>query len=579
MAPGYLAFAAILASAVLPLACGQTQGDSVTTTDYIVVGGGPAGFVVAERLTRNPRVNVVLLEAGPDLDSDVNVNTPAKFPLNTKGAWLYRVQPDENLGGLTPDLGQGQALGGGTAIHAQIYCRGAASVFDEWAAKSGNKGLAWESILNSFGATTTWQDEAGIDYAQPINATAFGRGPLAVSRQRKLTPLDQPFVSKLAAELHLNEIDFVSGGGIGVSQGVNTIRAANRTRSYGYNAFGYLANTRPNFRLRTGAWVSAIVVANRTAVGVTYNDTATNTLRTIAAKEVIVSAGAVNSPQLLMLSGIGPAARLRELGIPVVQDLPQVGQNLVDHHLAVLQYQASPEQPTLWQYQFNATVRTEADRLYASSRGDGLLGRQWGDAYGAVRVPDSVFAGTGSTWYSRLPADRPHLVYEYISAGLLPNAGNVSAVSAWVGLVQPEGKGNITLASRDYRDAPLIRANYWGTAADRAAVLYGYKQLRSILQSAELKPLLPTELFPGPNVTTDADIWAAIQESSRSWHHPVGTLALGTVLNADWRVKGVKGLRVVGSAAAPYIPTCPIQASVYAIAHRAALDIAAADGI
>lgn len=503
---------------------------------------------------------------------------PARLVYNEEGIDLLLVEPDPNLGGRTPDLGQGRALGGGSAINAMIYCRGSASVFDEWAEVSGNDGLAWESMFEAFKATTSYKDEASITYKQAVNTSSFGDGPLIVSRQREEFALDQPLFNAMQATLDVPEIDFASGEGIGVSQGLNTIRASNRTRSYAYNAFGYIANTRKNFKLLPNAVVAKIGFTGMKADRVTYNNTLLNTTTTIHAKEIIVAAGAVRSPQLLMLSGVGPAALLSELGIPVVKDVPEIGQNLVDHHNALVQFSAVPQELTQWQYENNATVRAEADAEYAHN-GDGILGTQWGDVVSAARLPDEAFEGVDASWFTNLPADRPHVAYEYINSGdLTPGTSNVSSVSAWVSLVQPEARGNITLTSASYLDPPAIFANYYGSPADRAAALYGYKQLRAIMNSENLKPLLPQELFPGPNVTSDEGLWAAIQATARSWHHPVGTVALGTVLGADWRVKGLQGLRVVGSPAIPYISTCPIQSTVYAIGYRAAVDIVAADG-
>ncbi|KFA54262.1 hypothetical protein S40293_07815 [Stachybotrys chartarum IBT 40293] len=573
--PG-IALATTLLSSLAVAAPPGGEAHPPSTYDYVIVGGGPAGFVVAEYLSRNPRVSVTLFEAGPSLDTDPNIYTPGRFPLNTAGAWPFFVEPDANLGGRRPDLFQGAALGGGSAINAMIYCRGSASVFDEWAELSGNNGLAWDLLLESFRATSSWQDEASIDYTQPVNASVFGNGPLAVSRQRRLFAADLPLKEALQNELDVEEIDFASGGGIGVSLGINAIRASNRTRSYAYNTFGHLANTRRNFRLRANAWVSTIGFTGRRADRVTYNDTLTGTIHTIRAREIIVAAGAVKSPQLLLLSGVGPARQLEQLGIRVVRDIPEVGQNLIDHHNALVQFEAGPEQLTLWQYQFNATFQAQANAQYARN-GGGPLGAQWGDVFATARLPAEAFEGVDSSFFANLPADRPHVAYEYISVGIGASGPNVSSVSAWVSVVQPESAGNLTLASANYLDAPRIHANYYGTPADRAAILYGYKQLRSIANSNTLRPVILQETFPGPDATSDEDIWAAIQQTSRSWHHPVGTTAIGTVLDANWRVKGLQGLRVVGSPAIPYISTCPIMSTVYAVGHRAAVDIALAD--
>ncbi|KAH7303305.1 choline dehydrogenase [Stachybotrys elegans] len=558
---------------------GASPGVPNTTrrADYVIVGAGPAGFVVAEYLTRDPSLKVVLLEAGPDGDTDPLLTTPADFINTGEYMWPYSAQPDPNLGGQTPNIVQGRALGGGSACNAMLYCRGSASVFDEWAQISGNEGLRWSSMLDAFKATTHWQDGVDIDYVQPINTSMVGHGPLEITRQRELLTLDKPFADMLQSTLNLTQIDFLSGQGIGVTQGLESIRASNSTRHYAYNTFGYLATQRLNFELHHDAWVMNVGFTGETADRVTYNDTLTGTVHTVEAKEIIISAGAINSPQLLMLSGVGPANELRAHGIPVVKDVPQVGQNLVNHHYAVVQYEAKSSVDTYWQVFDNGTSEAIETAMYHAN-GDGFLGSIIGDVSGAFRLPDSVFDGMG-TFYKDLPADRPHIIFQYFAGAFLPGP-NVSTVSAFAAVVQPESTGNITLASASYRDAPLIYANYWGSPADKAAVVYGYKQLRAIFRSPEIfGQYLTRELNPGDDVVTDEQLWAAIQETSNSWHHPVGTVALGTVLDANWRVKGLKGLRVIGSAAAPKITTCAPQGTIYAMGHRAALDIAAADGV
>ena len=457
------------------------------------------------------------------------------------------------------------------------YCRGSASVFDEWAEITGNQGLGWESMLDAFRATTHWQDAPSAQYVQPLNTSAFGDGPLEVTRQREQLTFDQPFANKMASTFELPNIDFVSGGGIGVTQSVESILASNETRSYAYNTFGDLANNRPNFDLHHDAWVSKIGFTGTTADSVTYNDTTTGTIHTLQASEVVVTAGTINSPQLLMLSGVGPAQQLEELGIDVVKDISDVGQNLMDHHYAVVQYEAAQDVDSYWQLTENTTRAAIEDERYAIN-GDGLLGTIVGDVLGAYRLPDDVFEGTGD-FQTNLPADRPHVAYYQFAGPFLDNSPNISIISAFAAAVQPESSGNVSLASASYLDAPLINSNYWGAASDRAAIMAGYRGLRDLFHSAELSPYTTQELFPGDEVSNDneADLWAAIQEASRSWHHPVGTTALGTVLDANWRVKGLKGLRVVGASSAPTIPTCPIQAAVYAMSYRAALDIADAD--
>lgn len=491
--------------------------------------------------------------------------------------WQYNSAPDPGLGGIAPELWQGRALGGGAAVNGMGYCRGASSVFDEWAELSGNDGLSWESMFDAFKATTHFQEDVHPEDQTPVNKTSFGNGPLEITTQRFQLGFDRPYVDKLSSALGLEEIDFCSGYGIGIAEQVDAIRADNRTRSYAWNTFGWLAVTRPNFEVRHDAWVSKIIFEDKTAVGVTYTDTLTNTTLSLSGREIVVAAGAIGSPHLLMLSGVGPADQLEAAGVEVVHDSPQVGQNLMDHHYARLVYETIPEMGTAWQWQNNASVSEESERQYEAT-GDGLLGVPDGNVFGALRLPDSVFEGLG-TYHTSLNADRPHFIYEYSTAPLQVSLANYSTITPFAALVQPEARGNVTLASADYRIQPTINSAYWATPADKAAMIYAYKDFRALMTSPELSPWLPVELYPGANVTSDEDIWTAIQESSGSFHHPMGTVAIGTVLDENWRVRGVDGLRVVGTPAAPRIITCHTQATAYAMGYRAAMDIAAEDGL
>ena len=561
----------------------STAAPSQKYPHYVIVGAGPSGYVVAEKLTQNAKVHVTMLEAGPDGSTDPLLTTPAKFFYAQEYMWPYNAQPEPNLGGLTPNLWQGRVLGGGTGVHAMLYCRGAASVFDEWAEISGNDGLAWESLREDFKQTTHYRTDRATDYAQVVDEGAFGKaGGLEVTRQQKQVSFDEPFADELKRTLDLDEVDMVSGAGIGVGQGLETIRVSNRTRSYAVNEYGYRMANRPNFNLIHDAWVQRIGFRGRTAHSVTYT-TGDDRQHTIYADEVIVAAGAVNSPQLLMLSGIGPKEKLVELDIPVVADIPAVGANLYDHHYAVMEFRAAQDVETAWQWSENATGAAVAKAQYTTPGGGnsgkdlGPLGRINGDVFAALRLPDSVFEAVNSSHHLKLPKDRPQVIYEYASTPFLQPSPNVSIISGFVAVVQPEGTGHVTLNTSDYRDAPLIYSNYYGSAGDRAAMEYGYKQLREIMRSDALSPFIKDEIFPGKDVTSDEDVWKSIQQGSQSWHHALGTVALGTVLGPDWRIKGLKGIRVVGSPAMPRPPTCAIQAHTYAIAHRAALDIVKAD--
>ena len=487
----------------------------------------------------------------------------------------FNSQPDPNLGGLSPNLWQGRALGGGTAVNAMLYCRGAASVFDEWAQISGNDGLAWKSLLDDFKATSHYTFQPS-EYDQVVNTSVYGDGPLEVSRSSGLTGFDLPFASAIESALRLPQVDLTDGTGIGVDLGLDSIRVSNRTRSYALNTFGYEMANRPNVKLIHNAQVLRIGFLRDIAQNVTYVNNLNHQTNTITAKEIIVSGGAINSPKLLMLSGVGPKDQLSALNIPIVADIPHIGSNLFDHHYSSIEVAVTPNVETVWQWSVNTTGAALAKAEYASNF-SGPLGWNNGDLYAAYRLPDSVFEGVNNTHYTSLPKDRPNIFFEYSTVPFLQPAPNVSIVTAFATVIQPEASGYLKINSTNYQDPPLIFSNYYGSAADKAAIIAGYKQLRSILQSDHLKPVIKSEIFPGVDVTSDAQIWNAIQQSAQSFHHPVGTVALGTVLDSNWRIKGLKGIRVVDSSAIPTLPTCQPQADVYAIAHRATLDIINAD--
>ncbi|KAI0403078.1 choline dehydrogenase [Xylaria palmicola] len=569
------ALARFLPLAILCVA-GALPG-ALAKRDYIVVGGGPAGFVVAEYLSRNPRVTVTLLEAGGDYENNDDVNIPALFPNNADKTWPYYSEPDPNLGGLTPDIAQGFGFGGGSAVNALGYCRGAASVFDEWAKISGNRGLRWSSLLDDFKATAHYTEQPA-DYEQFVNTSVFGDGPLEITRSNFLTGLELPFTSALKSELNLPEVSLVDGTGIGVEWSLQTTRVSNRTRSYARNTFGWDAAKRPNVQLLHNSWVTKIGFRGKTATHVTYINTLTKKTTTLQAREIIVAGGAINSPKLLMQSGVGPKHTLSSLNIPVVADIPEIGRSLWDHHHSYIEFQVTDDIYTTWQILTNNTGAAIAAAEYQANA-SGPLGSNNGQSFGTYRLPDSAFAGVNGTHFLSLPSDRPHVLAEFSVVPFREPTPNVSLATAFVALVQPEGSGYLTINSSDYRDAPVIHSNYYGSAADKAAILHAYKDLRSILSSQFIRPHYVKELWPGADVTTDDQLWAAVQQSASSFHHPMGTIALGTVVGPNWRIKGLKGIRVVDSSTIPRVPTCHPQASVYALAHRAARDIVRDDRI
>lgn len=453
------------------------------------------------------------------------------------------------------------------------YCRGAASVFDEWATISGNDGLAWESLFQDFLEVSHYTDPPTVEYDQYVNLTAYGDGPLEVSRSSGLTGFEGPFSQSVQHELGLRQVDMNDGTGIGIDRGVSSVFAQNRTRSYARSAYMPLLEGRTNVQILYNSWVSNIEFSGNRAVGVTYQSN--DETHTIKATEVIISAGAINTPKLLMLSGVGPKDHLEYLGIPVVTDMPEIGANLQDHALSIIELLVTPEVLTVWQWSMNSTEEVLSDQLYKTNA-SGPLGWVDGFAYATFRIPDSVWEGLDGVHYTTLPEDRPHALIQFTTIPFLPGV-NSSAVTAWASLVQPEASGSVILQSADYRDDPLINSNYYGTKADKAAILWAYKKLRAIMRQDPVRQLITEEFYPGSSVTTDDEIWAAIQNQTYSFRHPVGTVALGSALDSNWRLRGLDGIRVVDSSTFPFPTTCHPQSVLYALANRAAKDILNAD--
>ena len=239
------------------------------------------------------------------------------------------------------------------------YCRGASSVYDEWAEISGNEGLRWESLLEDFKATAHYQP-ASLNYNPSVDRGAYGHGPLEVTAQPFNSHIGLKYAAALQEVLDIDEVDVNDGNGIGVTTGTGTVLSSNRTRHYALPAYGWQMANRPNVDIIPNAMATRINFAGQRATSIDY---AVNGKihHSIAAKEVIVSAGAFNTPKLLMLSGVGPKAHLEDLGIPVVADIPHIGQNLYDHHFSVLEYQVTREVTTAWQLTENATYAAIAE--------------------------------------------------------------------------------------------------------------------------------------------------------------------------------------------------------------------------
>ncbi|KAI0835607.1 GMC oxidoreductase [Hypoxylon sp. FL0890] len=542
--------------------------------DAVIVGGGPAGFVLASRLSENPNFKVLLLENGPDTYTNETITTPryAGELRGTQYSWNFTSIPQATLNGAAPFLHQGNGFGGGTAINYMLYCRGASSVFDEWADLSGLDGLRWENLVNDFEKSTNLFVPSDRNYEQIIG-TKFGNSHVNVSYEStgQRVPIDDSFVNTWVSN-GARDVDLTGGKtGIGMMVGgTYSINAMNATRSYALPAYGFQLAGRPNVQLVHDSRVIKINFEGTKAVGINYVNLSTNKTHTIKSRETIVSAGAVNSPRLLLLSGVGPKGHLEGLGIPVVVDSPEVGLNFFDHHYAVMMFNATPDIVTTKQLEDPALLALFLAEYQANATGP--LSSPGSSSFFTERLSDEVLDsfGVNATFPKSLPKDRPHLLYQYASAGMLPTPENSNPVTAFAALIQPEASGSVRLNSSDWRDEPLLDTNYYGSESDMAIALYGYKRILAMMRSDTMRPVTVNELYPGSNVTSDADVKAAMQQAALSFHHVVGTCSLGKVLDQSFRVKGTQNLRIVDSSAIPRLPTCHLQASVYALSKFAA---------
>lgn len=515
--------------------------------DYIIVGGGPAGCVLANRLSEDASVKVLLLEAG---GSDWNplFHMPAGFAKMTKGvaSWGWETVPQKHLKNRVLRYTQAKVIGGGSSINAQIYTRGNAADYDLWAGEDGCTGWDYRHVLPYF-------KRAEDNQRFNDDFHSYG-GPLGVSMPSAPLPICDAYI-RAGQELGIPYNPDFNGreqAGVGFYQ----LTQRNRRRSSASLAYLATIKGRKNLTVRMNAPVRSIDLEKTRVSGVTLMSG--EALR--ASREVIVSSGAIGSPKLLLQSGIGPADHLKKVGVTVKHDLPGVGENMQDH--------------------LDLFVISECtgDHTY-----DGVakLHRTLGAGlqYILLRsgpVASSLFE-TGGFWYADPNARSPDIQFHLglgsgIEAGVekLKNAG-VTLNSAYL---HPRSRGTVRLASADQAAAPLIDPNYWSDPHDRKMSLEGLKIAREILQQEALKPYVMAERLPGPTVVSDDDLFDYACANAKTDHHPVGTCKMGTdamaVVDLDLKVRGLEGLRVCDSSIMPRVPSCNTNAPTIMVGEKGA---------
>ena len=525
--------------------------------DYIVVGGGTAGCVVAERLSASGRNRVLLLEAGGS-DRRFWVRVPIGYGRtfnNPAVNWMYEAEPDAALGGVRSYWPRGKVLGGSGSINAMVYARGQPADFDDWKAL-GNEGWGWSEVLPHFRAIEDRGGAQANDVSSPtlrVTDVSAQAHPLVRAYIEACTTLGLSFTP---------DFNGAQPEGVGIYQ----INTRNGFRESTATAWLRPALGRPNLQLLLDAQVLRIEFEGRRAIGVQYQR-GNETLSVRAGKGVVLCAGAVNSPQLLQLSGIGPAALLQRLGIPVIHDVGAVGRNLQDH-LGVNYYYRS-RVPTLNNRLYPWWGKLAAGLQYALTR-RGPLSMSVNQGGGFIksdpclRTPDlQLYFNPASYTHTRTRTRR------------LMNPDPFPGFLLSFNSCRPTSRGHIELRSRDPREAPAIHPNYLSTDQDLRDVLAGARLMRRIAAAAPLASVIDHEMAPGPAKTSDAELLQDFRERAGTVFHAVGTCIMGptpgeAVVDPRLRVHGIENLRVIDASIFPTVTSGNTNGPTVMVADKGA---------
>ncbi len=528
--------------------------------DYIVVGAGSAGCVLANRLSADPKTRVLLLEAG-GRDRNPWLHIPVgyfKTMHNPKTDWCYKTEPDPGLNGRSIAWPRGKVLGGCSAINGLLYVRGQKQDYDHWR-QLGNTGWGWDDVLPYF--------KRSEDQERGADAFHGKGGPLAVSNMRIKREICDAYI-RAAVELGIPARDDFNGDdqeGAGYFQ----LTARNGVRCGTATAFLKPIRSRQNLTVVTEALAHRVTLKDGRATGVVYSVGGRQVTAT-ARREVILAAGAISSPHLLELSGIGRGPVMQKIGVPVVRDLPGVGENLQDHLQARAIYRCPRP----------ITLNDEVNVWWRKA----LIGIE----YALFRTGPMSMGASQLAIFART---RPELETPDVQFHIQPLSSDspgeglhkYSAFTASVCQLRPESRGSIVPKSPDPTVYPAIHPNYLATRADQETLVAGMRLSRRLAETKALRPYVAEELRPGPQATTDEDLLQNARDTSATIYHPAGTCKMGrdsdptAVLDPRLRVRGVGGLRVVDCSAMPTLTSGNTNAPVIMMAEKAS-DMILEDG-
>ncbi|KAI1361626.1 putative choline dehydrogenase [Xylaria arbuscula] len=593
-----LGFVALMLASSLASAACVSDPTYEAEYDYVIVGGGIGGSVTASRLTEDPSVSVALIEAGTWYEKvagnesmvpayDANYNAKAANATNPTVEWGLITTPQAGVGNISVHFARGKALGGSSNLHYMLYTHSSYGAMQKWADEVGDQSYTYDEVkkyyYKSLNFTTELADERLANSTPSYDKDIVPTGGLLDISYTSFASPWSTWVAKAMDMVGLkNTVAFINGNLFGSSWVVSTINPRNGHRESAATAFLEPSKGRKNLKIYDLSRGEKVLFdKNKKAIGVEVT-TNNKTYKLKARKEVIVACGAFHSPQLLQVSGVGPAKLLKDNGVSVVADRPGVGQNLHDHVYYGVGYRVNVDTFTSLQYGDNTLKAQEQ----WNTNGTGPLASPGADYVAFGNLPKDIratFSDKTNALLDELPEDWPEFMFSTIPAYISdfwtpapPSPMDGYMYASLLATIQcPTSRGNVSISSSSMNDPPLINPNWLTTEHDVELVVGGFKRLRQILEApvlAEVK--IGDEYFPGSSIETDEQIYEHLMKSYNSISHPAASNKMGkksdplAVVDSHARVYGVKGLRVIDASAFPFLPPGLPQSAVYMFAEK-----------